>query len=163
MASRFARPTRVQSLLMPRSRFRTPAAACTWAENHGFKCPAKIDTTARFHRLRQAAPVACTGGTLRTIPFGKGGIKAVICSPKRGRKRAFQGLDGMKKPRRGTPEWRAYHLGVQMAAADRYNDIYMGDAAEAEMNALVARATAAGRHDLALRHRDAFLAGRYGG
>jgi len=93
MASRFPRPTQVQSLLMPRSRFRTPAAACGWAVAHDFKCPEKIDTTARFHRLRQAAPVACTGGTLRTIPFGKSGIKAVICSPKRGAKRAFQGLD----------------------------------------------------------------------
>lgn len=66
--------TSVQSLLFPRTSF-GPEKAKRWAKQHGYHAT-KIDVTNRYVRLRQKPP----GGfaKLRTVSFGKSGIKAVV-------------------------------------------------------------------------------------
>ena len=66
--------THVQSLLFPRSRF-TTAEAKSWARSHGYRA-GKVDTTARYVRLRQSDPSKFA--RMRTIKFGSSGIKAVV-------------------------------------------------------------------------------------
>ena len=65
----------VQSLLFDRDLF-SATRAREWAKSHGFKY-GSIDTTERYHHLRQQEP---DGRTCRTISFGESGIKAVVCA-----------------------------------------------------------------------------------
>lgn len=74
VSRRGSRSSRVQSLLLPRSKF-SPATAKAWARSHGYRAT-KVDVTDRYIRLRQAAPGSFA--RLRTVPFGSGGIKAVV-------------------------------------------------------------------------------------
>jgi hypothetical protein len=61
----------------------TPAAAKGWLSAHGYKTP-EVDTTAEYHRYRQAPPFSFQKGTFRTITLGAAarGIKAVIAVPR---------------------------------------------------------------------------------
>ena len=68
---------RVQSLLLPRSRFRSTTSAKAWARRNDFKAP-KVDTTASFYRIRQFPPSRCVPGRVRTDVWGKG-HRAVVC------------------------------------------------------------------------------------
>lgn len=64
----------VQSLLFPRKKF-TVEGAELWAAHHDFKA-GKADVTGDHVRLRQHEPGDFI--RMRTIPFGTGGIKAVV-------------------------------------------------------------------------------------
>lgn len=69
-------PTTVQTLLLPRSKF-TPTEALDWARSHGYRAT-KTDVTAQYIRIRQKPPSEFKSGSLRTIPFGDSGIRAVV-------------------------------------------------------------------------------------
>jgi len=79
----FRKSTEVQSILFDRSAW-TVSAAKKWLTDHGYKVPA-VDSTADYHRFRQAPPFQFKAGTFRTISFGKAsqGIKAVIAVPRK--------------------------------------------------------------------------------
>lgn len=65
----------VQSLLFDTEVF-SAARAKAWAKEHGFKY-GSVDTTERYHRLRQFEP---DGRPCRTMTLGKSGVKAIVCS-----------------------------------------------------------------------------------
>ena len=69
--------SRPQSILIPAEWSVDRAKA--WIKQHGFVV-SEPDTTERYHRFRQADPQTFT--RLRTIPFGKDGIKAIVGVPK---------------------------------------------------------------------------------
>jgi hypothetical protein len=64
----------VQSLLLPRGKF-TAEGAELWATHHNFVA-GKVDVTGKYIRLRQRSPEGLE--RLRTIPFGTGGVKAIV-------------------------------------------------------------------------------------
>lgn len=69
------RGAKVQSLLFDVDRY-TVAQAVGWAKSHGYHA-SKVDTTDRYHRIRQFDP---NGLPCRTIAYGQAGIQAVICA-----------------------------------------------------------------------------------
>lgn len=77
-------PTRVQSLLMSKERFRTRQAAARWAREHDFRTD-KVDETDTGFRFRQLEPSACRQGSFRTIRLDRG-VSAVICRPRAARR-----------------------------------------------------------------------------
>jgi hypothetical protein len=68
--------TTVQSLLFPRGEFDARSAR-SWARKHGYRA-SKTHTTGDYVRVRQHPPDDFVQSSFRTIPFGSGGIKAVI-------------------------------------------------------------------------------------
>lgn len=66
--------SQVQSLLFDREAF-TATTAKAWARAHGYR-HGKVDTTDRYHRLRQFDP---DGSPCRTIAFDEG-VKAIVCA-----------------------------------------------------------------------------------
>jgi hypothetical protein len=62
------------------SRF-TVEQARTWLRKHGKNYGVAVDTTADFHRFRQADPGAFQAGSFRTISLGRSGVKAIIGRP----------------------------------------------------------------------------------
>lgn len=69
------RGAKVQSLLFDVDRY-TVAQAVGWAKAHGYHA-SRVDTTDRYHRIRQFDP---NGLPCRTIAYGQAGIQAVICA-----------------------------------------------------------------------------------
>jgi hypothetical protein len=80
----WTRSTEPQTILFDRSKWNASAAE-KWLSRHSKKTP-EVDETARYLRYRQRPPEDFQRGTFRTIPFGHGGIKAVIGVPKEIRK-----------------------------------------------------------------------------
>lgn len=80
--ARFKRATEVQTFIFDRSKW-TVTAARKWLKDHNKKVP-KVDTTADYHRFRQAPPFNFQAGTFRTIDIGakSKGIKAVVAVPR---------------------------------------------------------------------------------
>jgi hypothetical protein len=78
---RFKKATEVQSVIFDRSKWNVKDAKA-WLKKHKKKAPA-ADTTADYHRFRQAPPGHFQKSTFRTIPLGAKakGIKAVIAVP----------------------------------------------------------------------------------
>jgi hypothetical protein len=68
--------TTVQSLLFPRSSFDARSAK-SWARSHGYRA-SKTHVIGGYVRVRQHPPGEFVRSSFRTIPFGSGGIKAVI-------------------------------------------------------------------------------------
>lgn len=68
------RSMRVQSILVPRSRY-SKSEAEAWVRRNGYRVK-KIDTTEHYYRFRQRDPREFT--VERTIPLGHGGVKAVV-------------------------------------------------------------------------------------
>ncbi len=66
--------SQIQSLLFDRDHF-TAKQATAWARAHGYQ-HGKVDTTDRYHRLRQYDP---TGAPCRTVTLTEG-VKAVVCA-----------------------------------------------------------------------------------
>ena len=89
MAMTCPRGTIVQTLLLDRRAFPTPAHARRWAIAHGYRAT-KVHTTARFHRIRQASPSRFERGSFRTIRFAQG-IEAVIGCPNASTLRRIRG------------------------------------------------------------------------
>lgn len=84
MPKGFTRSTEVQSLLFDKSRW-TITRARAWLKKHGYKLP-KADGKGEYHRFRQRPPFQFKAGTFRTIPFGRGGIKAIVAVPRASQK-----------------------------------------------------------------------------
>lgn len=74
----------VQTLIFPKAQGFTRAKAKGWAKRNGFKF-GKVDETGTSYRLRQKDPKNFS--TMRTIPMGSDGVKAVIGPLKRGQKK----------------------------------------------------------------------------
>jgi len=71
----------------------------------------------------------------------------------------LQGLRGFgTKPRKGTAEWKSYLLGREAKVAEARNDLNKYDSLEARHEALV---TASRTPNLAQRHRDAWMTGKW--
>lgn len=79
----FKRATKIQSILFDRKKW-TVTKAKQWLRDHKHKVPI-VDTTAEYHRFRQAPPFMFEKGTFRTIALGavSRGIKAVVAVPKK--------------------------------------------------------------------------------
>jgi len=77
----YKKATEIQSVIFDRSKW-TVKEAKAWLKEHKKKAPA-ADTTADYHRFRQAPPGHFQKSTFRTIPLGAKakGIKAVIAVP----------------------------------------------------------------------------------
>jgi len=69
----------VQTILFDKAIF-TPAQARAWLRAHGHKS-AKVHTTAKYHRFRQAPPSRY--GFCRTGKPFKKGVRPVYCCPKK--------------------------------------------------------------------------------
>jgi hypothetical protein len=69
-----------QSVLFPVTRF-TVEQARSWLRKHGKNDGVSVDTTADFHRFRQADPGSFQAGSFRTISLGRSGVKAIIGRP----------------------------------------------------------------------------------
>lgn len=80
--ARFKHSTEIQSFLFDKQKW-TVTSAKKWLKEHDKKVP-KVDTTAEYHRFRQAPPFHFQKGTFRTISIGaaSNGIKAVIAVPR---------------------------------------------------------------------------------
>ena len=71
--------SKIQSLLFDCKTW-TAKRAKSWAKKHGYRYgDSRMETTANYHRIRQAPPA--TFRVMRTITFGKG-IKAVVGEPR---------------------------------------------------------------------------------
>ena len=70
-------PTRIQTLLLQVSTFKTESKARMWAREHGFKAGI-VSQGKRFFRIRQLSHRQCKGQVFRTIQFTSG-VKAIIC------------------------------------------------------------------------------------
>ena len=73
-----ARTTTIQSIIFDRKKWTVPKARA-WLKKYGKKIPA-VDSTARYHRFRQADPNQFVKSSFRIVPLGKvvKGIKAII-------------------------------------------------------------------------------------
>lgn len=71
--------TKVQSVLLPKSKHASRAAACAWAKAHGWKCT-DVDDDGDHYRFRQRDPSGFA--RLRTIPIAGGLAKLVVGVPK---------------------------------------------------------------------------------
>ena len=79
---RIKQGTRIQTLLMSKSRFDTADKAKKWASAHNFRSD-KVDSTENNFRLRQFTPGQCTEGTFGTRTLTRG-VQATFCVPKEG-------------------------------------------------------------------------------
>lgn len=68
--------TTAQSILFPKDNF-SIGEAREWLKSHN-KESGKSDSPANFHRFRQFDPSRCASA-IKTISFGKSGIKATVC------------------------------------------------------------------------------------
>jgi hypothetical protein len=66
--------TKVQTIILKKSRFDTARAARKWARDNGFKAR-KVDETGESYRLRQREPGKFTALRTKTLT---GGVKAVV-------------------------------------------------------------------------------------
>jgi len=72
-------PTKVQSVICSKSRFKSAAEARSWCTGHNFK-GGGMDETENSYRFRQFEPSACQPKSFRTISLDTG-VSAVICRP----------------------------------------------------------------------------------
>jgi len=72
-------PTKVQSVLCGKSKFKSADEARAWCSSHKFHT-GKMDETADYYRFRQFEPSACQPKSFRTISLAPG-VSAVICRP----------------------------------------------------------------------------------
>jgi hypothetical protein len=74
--------TTVQSLILPKSKFKSKKAAKAWAKQHGYKTSG-LEETSTSYRIRQFNPEHFQSGSFRTISLGDSGVKAVVGRPKK--------------------------------------------------------------------------------
>lgn len=126
-------PSRVQSLIFPRSRF-TPAGVAAWIREHPrFTDSFGLDVKPNTIRVRQVAPSQCcrAGGTIK---LGKSGIQAYTCPMKAG----SEGLRGLDATPGEYPEGVLLHGSAYLFDAFKHDPhgwgghglIYFSDPAE---------------------------------
>jgi len=74
-------PTKIQTLILSKEKFKTKQAAIKWIEEHDFHST-KVDETNSSYRFRQKDPSDFIEGSFRTIELTEG-VKAVIGRPKK--------------------------------------------------------------------------------